>query len=721
MRYGILFVTIFLFVNVYAQQSWEVASYPDEKGWVKRNAGVIDRIAGKEYGVRSMARSVCPDTGLPVLTWAVEGEDIISPYTGRKYKQGPTGYFGPKARNAEGEIISFGGDPLKYDLDPATARILKNPWDIKARAFLSVWGNMIQQYHFGACNWARFYGLNAGEMGLKWQKKFQKAVGEYAESRRPSDGAREHDPLPRPYNLVGFPEEKEGVLGGGFANGGTENHKTMWRTSALVYAGLFPEDALISGYSPDQVKEIVPDMFHDYFRKILKVGNGEYDSHIYYPHSIYAFLNLYDFATDPLHREMAKFILDYYLITYGLKCVDNTIAGAQKRGYLSNPEASEMETCMWAWSGFGSKNMSEANIHLHQATAGYRPNKIIYNILNNKIAYPFEAYMARPTYHMNVKNAFQESFFRSESYALGNVTMTMVDNPNQQVVWSLVAEGENGPLGFGGQQPYRLAPAGHSQYSQTAQSRRSLILISGNSGEKPPRGLTDEENFRYENTKEKLKFIKFPGNPTIESAKAYFSEARLASASWLYIPKRVTRVIEAKGRIFIEANETFLVVFPLSDYEWIRSEDWQFIPSDSIKDIHGYLNEYMILSVVGEKSGYIIDTAEKSKYSTLDAFMKAVNSEHRLYLSDFKKKGIVEYRNLEGDVLKMQYVDTGLRANVWLNQEAFDYENWAGGGVYDSPYVKVKDGCMYVTDGEDGYKVDYTGERPVYNKWEHNK
>ena len=75
-------------------------------------------------------------------TWAVKGETIYSPYTGRAYQQGDTGYFGPKARNEEGEISAFGGAPLKYELQSATAQLLLHPNDALARGFLSIPGNL---------------------------------------------------------------------------------------------------------------------------------------------------------------------------------------------------------------------------------------------------------------------------------------------------------------------------------------------------------------------------------------------------------------------------------------------------------------------------------------------------------------------------------------------------------------------------------------------------
>ena len=109
---------------------------------------MLTRIAARSFGERSLARSKCPDTGLTVKTWAMAGDTIISPYTGRKYIQGNTGYFGPKARNSQGEIIAFGGDPLKYDLPPATANLLLDSNHIRAKAFLAIPGNLRQQYHF---------------------------------------------------------------------------------------------------------------------------------------------------------------------------------------------------------------------------------------------------------------------------------------------------------------------------------------------------------------------------------------------------------------------------------------------------------------------------------------------------------------------------------------------------------------------------------------------
>ena len=459
----------------FGQDVWEGSTYPDEAGFKRRMAPMLQRIAAGGFGERSMASSKCPDTGLPVKVWAVEGETIISPYTGRSYIQGPTGYFGPKARNDMGEITAFGGDPLKYDLPPATAALLLDSGDNGARSFLSIPGNLRQQYHFASKNWARFYPLLKDKMGKVWERKFYHWVSIYAGSRRPSDGNRELLPLSKAHTLIG---EQGELLGGNTLDGGTENHKTMWRTSALLYSQLFPDTAKVSGVPVKEAEKLTKSMIRDYLKRVLRTGNGEYDSQVYYPHSIEAFLNLYDFSPDEETRQLAKLALDYYFVTYGLKVMDGTIAGAQKRGYLVGAMPNEMEQMQWGFFDGTSRNMEDAVVTIQQATTSYRPNKIIWNITKKDLKLPFEARMSRPFYHMDRAHAFAETFYCSESYAMGSVQMTIVDNPNQQMVWSLVAEGTNGPLCFSGGHPMRGSTSGHSPYTQILQSKGTLVLLT---------------------------------------------------------------------------------------------------------------------------------------------------------------------------------------------------------------------------------------------------
>jgi hypothetical protein len=692
-----IFVPLFFISqSLFAQDIWSVSTFPAEAQFKSRTAGVIEQLADTPFGIRSLATSTCPDTGLPVRTWAVEGDSIISPYTGGKYGQGPTGYFGPKARNEKGEIIAFGGDPLKYDLQPATAFLLLNPEDEKAKAFLSIPGNMNQQYHFAAKNWARFYPLLSKNMGTGWIDDFTKAVGNYSEKRRPSDGPnREHNWLSHAHTLVGEPGH---LLGGPKLDGGTENHKTMWRTTALLYSQLFPEGAKISGHSLAEAEEMTTIMITDYLKLCLQVGNGEYDSRIYYPHSIEAFLNLYDFSPKASTKLLAKTALDFYLATAGLKMIDGTMAGASKRGYFPGTEPDELESMSWAWGAETSRQMQNAEITLHQATTTYRPNLVLHNLMNKKVPLPFEAKIARPLYHMDSANRFQETFYASESFGLGSVAMTVVDNPTQQIVWSLIAKGTKGPLAFGGGHPRYLSANGHSPYQQNLQSKSSIIVMAGQTG-KIPNEPDAYQQQRKQYASHNLVKITKPNMQDSISIAQFLEDSKTGAAAWFLVPKSV-EVMEKQGKILIAANQTLIAVQPFAEYFWF---DWQ--PPANVK-AYRMLQTHKVLVMPGEKTGYVVEAVEKSEYGSLGAFAGEVLKNTTLDLNRLKKDAKVVYISLQNETIEMAYDHTRLRAQGQINGEALDYDNWANGGVYQSPYLTIKDGVMQVSDGEKGYTVD---------------
>ncbi|MFW5877845.1 MAG: hypothetical protein ACOCUP_01905 [bacterium] len=729
------FIILILIPNIiFCQHVWENTTYPDEEGYIVRIAPMVERLADTGFGRRSLAPSRCPDTGLPVYTWALEGETIISPYTGRAYKQGPVGYFGPKARNEKGEIIAFGGDPLKKDLPPTIAAMLMDPGNERARAYVSIPGNMRQQYHFACKNWARFYPLLADTMGDEWKKEFYSWVGTYTESRRPSDGYRESLPLSTPHNLIGQPGY---LLGGNPKDGGTENHKTMWRTSALVYSQLFPDTCTISGYRVEKAKELTREMIVNYIDLTLRVGNGEYDSQVYYPHSIEAFLNLYDFSAEHDIKEIAKFILDYYFVTYGLKVIDGAIAGAQKRGYLPTGDPSEMEVMQWAFFDNSSADMSEAITTIQQSTTTYRPNKIIWDIVKKNVELPYEAKMSRPFYHMDHPHAFAETFYCSETYALGNIQMTIVDNPNQQMVWSLAAKGKEGPLCFSGGHPMRKSTSGHSPYTQTLQSKGTLILLTAptrkvkeSGGEIAPNYSHSErpnlwhlpeseqgDNFQVKNrqkyAKEELRPLKELEAETPDAYEKFWNENMGSASSWFYYPAKLNPERIGENWYF-EANNSFIAVIPLS------ASSFQLGPNPGIAEkIKGsagkFFRDYHLLIFPGKISGYIIETGEKAEFNTLTEFDTAIRKKVKTDLS--KKKLLVKHSSLSGDEMEMKYFPEGLRCGARINGKTVNWDDFTHGAVYESPYLKVKDGKIIISNGTEGYSVEIIDGVPVYKEF----
>jgi len=637
---------------------WAVESYRDEAGFQQRAAATVPAIAQQEFAKRSLALSQCPDTGLPVRTFAVAGEEIFSPYTGRRYQQGPTGYFGPQARGADGRITRFGGDPMKFELPPATARLLVEPTNVAARAFLSIPGNMVQQYHFACVNWCRFYPLLADQMGDAWKKEFAEAVATYREGRKPSDGEREYTATkPFAHDLVG--EERE-FFGGNVADGGTENHKTMWRTSGLLYSQILGPDAKVSGYTAAEAERITTKVLTRGWQDILQLGNGEWDSSSYYPWQIRGFLNLYDFSPKAETRALAQFALDYFFATYGLKLFNGTFIGAQKRGFVSGHGMHGMDNMLWAYAPRTTMPATNIVLSLHQATTKYRPNRVIANIISKNVPLPFEAQMARPTYHLKDTNASQETFYCDKGFALGSVALTMEDNPTQQTVWSLGCRHPGGTFVFGGGQPKFRSPVGHSPFTQVVQKRGALIVLTA-------------------------------GNElTPVTAAERWEKAATAAESWLFVPKGVKIVTDEPDWIVLDAGEAWVTVRPIGEaHLWMPGKD--------------KMADYNILVVPGRQSGYVVEAVSKATVPVKTKFQVTTGNDYR-----------VEYTSCAGDTIAAKHEPVGWRASAVINGTPVDWSRWADGGVYASPYITIRDGTMHVSDGREGYTVDLAGSRPIW-------
>lgn len=660
---------------------WDIETYPDEPGFRARMAGAVDAWAAEPYERRSQAPSACPDTGLPVYSWALEGEPVISPYTGRRYVQGPTGYFGPKERDAAGRIVRFGGDPLKYALQPVTARLLRHPDDAVARAFVAIPGNVRQQYHFAAVNWGRFLGLVGLRMDTEWLAAFKEAVSLYRESRHPSDGGREHmNPPAVPFDLVG---ERQYLLGGNPANGGTENHKAMWRTTGLLYSQLLGADARISGYPAPEAAARTTALLRNFLQRLLSGGNGEYDSVTYYYYAVLGYLNLFDFSPEPETRLLARMTIDYYLATYGLKTFAGVMAGASKRGFSNGYSMGETDLMIYGFCPSACRPARErCRPSLHQATTRYRPNRVLCRLVEKRVPLPFVARMARPSYHMDRPNRSQETFFCASDFALGSVALTESDNPVQQTVWSLVARGGEGPIVIGGGQPRFRSPQGHSPYDQVFQHRNCLVLVTaptaaaGGRLEPLPRDMT---------------------------AAHRWAAASQAAETWLFVPARAAALRFRDDLVLVDAVSAYAAVWSLGDAPFLLPP---FAADAQDGDVAG---SYTMAVFPGCPSGFAIEVRPATDYGSLDAFEAAVRASPRLDLRDFRPSGRVVFRTLDGDDIEVTHDDRSLRCRAAVNGRRIDWDNWCNGGVYDSPLLKVGQGRMTVMDGQEGYEMKADG------------
>jgi hypothetical protein len=488
----------------------------------------------------------------------------------------------------------------------------------------------------------------------------------------------------------------------------------------------------VSGYPAAEAERLITPMLTGYLRTIFTVGNGEYDSSTYYPYSLRAYLNLYDFSPKPETRALAQAMLDYYVASYGLKVFNGTHAGAEKRGWAPGDAGSgatlgEMDSHLWVWQPAGvGVPVDGASLvtSIQQATTAYRPNRVIGDVLSKNVPLPFEAEMARPTYHSKDRNAFQESFYCAKGFALGSVAMTRVDNPTQQTVWSLVCRGKGRSLVFGGGQPRYRHPEGHSPYTQTLQKRGALVVLTAPTRPLPAGAKPDvESQQRQESAADKLAPLAPPADPNDPAAlAAWWEKAPGSDATWLFLPRDGVTVRQTPAGVFVEAGDAFVAVRTLGG----GAAPSLLRPSEAavaaLPDTLKTLRAFQILVVpggTGGVSGYVLDATDRADFADLDTFARAVADRTNLDVAGLANPDApkVAYTSLAGDRLEMTYRPAGLRAAGVINGKPVDWDRWAGGGVIASPYLTIKDGRMTVSDGREGYTVRLgAGDFPVWGK-----
>jgi len=138
---------------------------------------------------------------------------------------------------------------------------------------------------------------------------------------------------------------------------------------------------------------------------------------------------------------------------------------------------------------------------------------------------------------------------------------------------------------------------------------------------------------------------------------------------------------------------------------------------DKIEDrsARRFFSRYGLISFTGKYSGYVVETVERGDFDVLKDFIDSVEKKTRLKNSLSKKLNI-KYRSLFGDEIELHYQPTGLRCKGIINGVEQDWDDHTSGGVYQSPYVSIKNGIMKVSDGEEGYTVDFTGSAPYWER-----
>jgi len=293
---------------------------------------------------------------------------------------------------------------------------------------------------------------------------------------------------------------------------------------------------------------------------------------------------------------------------------------------------------------------------------------------------------------------------------MGNVAMTMIDNPTQQLQWSLVVKGEGRPYIFGGVQPFYSHWIGHSPYTQTLQKENSLLVVTAPTSEVETKLTSISIQNRQKFGATTLESVPTSLLESISTTANYLNNAKFSSATWLFIPKAAQIETTDNQQFFISCGEAIISVKSLGEAYYIEITD-ALLAKINDKRLKARLEHLNILACAPNEngfSGYALEVFGKDKVKTIDSLKETFNGKL------IQNKNRIDYQSYNGNLIQMQYQPQGLRAQGSINSKSIDYDNWADGGVYKSPYISLKNGLLKINDGKEGYSISWKDNLPVY-------
>jgi hypothetical protein len=546
-----------------------------------------------------------------------------------------------------------GGDPGKYLPLHAMARLLLNGDDAQALKYLNDERAPTQHYHFAAVNWARLVPL----------------FGEALE----------------PDTLVTFTQKAAGRNSYISTHGrGTENHHVMQLTSGVVLPD-YLNTRRFGGTDTARAKAKAKQWLRWYVRNLYHYGQGEWDSSTYVMFDLNGMLNIYDFSKDPECRLLARAALDWYAMALALKYVNGMHAGPKERGWTARAFDSIGDQTCWLWWGStgdpGDRDLSGFRYAIHPITSSWRPNKVLCNLARREVTpLPAEYRNAKPNYWHGLDkppirpraNVSQESLHVTEHYTLGT-TWWAEDVCTQLVRLQLGAKTRDGAVGFTGSAP------GSYNGKPRYRSGQGTHIIRKSMSVDPKTVATYVQYCQVGPTAICMAVFPAPADEKF----TYFS--------------RPVEFIEYGEWRAARAGNAFIGVRPLSGEIEERT-------------LGGKLPAMVF---PGERSGFVLHTADTNRFSGLSDFCAALETTP-VDLSAWDREAKVTCDTMDGRTVEMQHRRGKDHAAVRINGREVDYANWP---VYDGPHVRQADGVLTVTDGTDGFVVDFSGQMPEYRPW----
>ncbi|TVR40733.1 MAG: hypothetical protein EA402_13505 [Planctomycetota bacterium] len=455
---------------------------------------------------------------------------------------------------------------------------------------------------------------------------------------------------------------------GNWLNGrGTDNHEVMWRGAALT----------LSSYRGGNARGL--DWLQTYTRTLIAAGQAEWDSPRYQPYVLASLLNVYDFSQDQRARAWAKAALDYIAVAYALRRVGNIYAGPSSRGNSHSPSSDNMNAIGWLWwGGPGGAPSSSGNLRpaLFAATSRYRPPEVIGRIARRELPQlPF-------TVEQGIANYWT---------GLDGPTLPVIANEGHATIWI----SRHITLGTAWYADDVCSQMIHLRAAASNQDGSNALSIIGGWP-----GLKDGKRTLYEGHCAVFGRRNNPQNhPYVSARHGQFAQVENLSVClaefpagtpdpWTYVTT-YGRVEQRQGWYVFSMGAATAAVFPLGEAETAREGNDQLI------------------RIRGARSGFVLAVWD-------DTALQAAgvpNAMERIAVdaSRWQAEQRIGLRTLSGQTAVVTRRPGQHFPAVTIGDAPVPRDR-----MYRSIYVNSVQSQLAISDGQQGYIIDVSGEVPRY-------
>ncbi|MBE9223535.1 hypothetical protein IQ215_12595 [Cyanobacterium stanieri LEGE 03274] len=497
--------------------------------------------------------------------------------------------------------------------------------------------------------------------------------------------------------------------------GGTENFVNMIRTSGYLLS-LKTENSQYPRAKEKQQK--TENWIRQKAQTTYRVGTAEWDSSTYTIYNIIGWLNIYDFAEDEEIKKIAQAMLDYYSSVMALKYSDGVYGGAEQRGGGAIKSfQSETDFLNWFWfSHYIPEDESFFNWPqylplIHAVTSSYRPPQEALELARKNINLPTYYHNYKATYDFSNVN-IPEFFYIANSYTLGSV---IVSSGEQVVSWKLVSFSENNQstkVITGANSFYNRSKNGvgkttfdyYSQYENVLLQKTVVPeIVKRDFQRQTLRTFIDTLliGIKCGNTcqsllAQKLQNLIPQSNYPIKKINGQYKIGN-------YVSFPSDTIIQERNNIFfLNANQTYLAIFPLNqDAEIISLEN----------SSRSYLQS---LSNLDNPAGFLLVAEDSSNYDNFNVFQNDIINKSQLNLDELDN-GIIEFVSPNHSFLTFITNHSSDIPKILVNNQ-LQKNNINQGILYGGNNLNIKDRILTIEGQTSTYEINYQNNLPIFTR-----